>query len=53
MPALDSGIIEYAVDPTGERFLVLRTLEDKGSPAVPHLIINWDAELNRLVETDR
>jgi len=47
--ALDAGIIEFAVDPTGERFLVLHTLEDESAPAELHLIINWDQELKRLV----
>jgi len=52
-PALDAGMIEYAVDPSGERFLIPRTLEDANESAVLHLILNWDTELSRLAPIEQ
>jgi hypothetical protein len=50
---LNLGMIEHCVDPSGTRFLVPRILEDESDRAEPHLIINFDAELRRLVPVDR
>jgi dipeptidyl aminopeptidase/acylaminoacyl peptidase len=52
IPAIDVGYLEWTVDPEGDRILLHREFADENPSVQPHLIINFDEELRRLVPTE-